>query len=296
MNHKSTVLKETSFAYQNYQEKQAEKYRNRESNHWKIRIDLATRLFEKYALPRLGNKQKSEIIVVDVACSIGTFAIEFARHGYRSFGVDFDSEALKIAEQLASEEGVNPQFVHADISEWSLNFPKIDVVVCMDVFEHLHDDELGAMLQSIRKQMAEKSALVFHTFPTQYDYLFNASKGRYRYPLLPFRKIKPNTFTRLTRAYAALLDAWWLLRTGKNRREMIKKKSHCNPLTKERLEDIAKRAGFGIEYIELAQLYPNDLFTAKPGIQNKFIEQPISFRNLSGVLVPQPTAREIGLE
>lgn len=295
MNHNNGVLKETSFAYKDYQGKQAEKYRNRANNHWTIRIDLARKLFEKCSLPRLTEKPENEIVVVDVACSIGTFAIEFAKLGYRSFGVDFDSEALKIAEQLAKEEGVNPQFVHADISEWSLNFPKIDVVVCMDVFEHLHDDELGAMLQSLRKQMTEHSSLVFHTFPTQYDYLFNGSKGRYRYPLLPLRRLKPGTFTRIARAYASLLDTYWLLRTGKNRREMIKKKSHCNPLTRERLTDIALRSGFDIEIMQLEQLYPDDLFTANPQIQGQFRDQEISYRNLSGVLVPKPTANEIGL-
>jgi hypothetical protein len=157
----------------------------------------------------------------------------------------------------------------------------------MDVFEHLHDDELGAMLQSLRKQMTENSSLVFHTFPTQYDYLFNGTKGRYRYPLLPFRRLKPATFTRIVRAYASLLDAYWLLRTGTDRREKIKKKSHCNPLTLERLTDIALRAGFEIKIMELEQLYPDYLFTASPEIQGNFREQPISYRNLSGVLVPK---------
>jgi 2-polyprenyl-3-methyl-5-hydroxy-6-metoxy-1,4-benzoquinol methylase len=286
MTETKTVLKETSFSYQEYQEKQAEKYRNRENNHWKIRVEIANKLFDEYALPGLGNKEKKDVIIVDVACSIGTFAIEFAKRGYQTYGVDFDAEALEIARQLSSEEGVNPEFVHADISEWSLKFPKIDVVLCMDVFEHLHDDELGAMLQALRKQMSESSVLIFHTFPTQYDYIFNGSKGRYRYPLLPFKNLKPETFTRLTRAYASLLDAYWLLRSGKDYREMIKKRSHCNPLTLERLTDIALRAGFKIKLMKLSQLYPDDLFTANDKVQQQFRKQPISYRNLSGVLVP----------
>jgi len=293
MTETKAVLKETSFSYQEYQGKQAEKYRNRENNHWKIRIETANRLFDEYALPELLNRDKKDVVIVDAACSIGTFAIEFARRGYQTYGVDFDEEALKIARQLAAEEGVQPEFVHADISEWSLNFPKIDVVLCMDVFEHLHDDELGAMLQALRKQMTESSVLIFHTFPTQYDYIFNGSKGRYRYPLLPFRKLKAESFTRLTRAYAALLDAYWLLRSGKDYREMIKKRSHCNPLTLERLTDIALRAGYEIKLMELAQLYPDNLFTANPEIQGKFREQPVSFRNLSGVLAPKQTINTI---
>lgn len=293
MTDNKTVLKETSFDYREYQGKQADKYRNRENNHWKTRIEIANRLFDEYALPKLENKEKGAMVIVDVACSIGTFAIEFAKRGYPTYGVDFDAEALKIARQLAEEEGVTPEFVHADISEWSLNFPKIDVVLCMDVFEHLHDDELGAMLQALRKQMSESSVLIFHTFPTQYDYIFNGSKGRYRYPLLPFRKLKPKTFTRLTRAYAALLDTYWLLRGGRDYREMIKKRSHCNPLSRERLTDIALRAGFEIKRIDLSQLYPDDLFTANDKIQGQFRKQPISYRNLSGVLVPGKAADTI---
>jgi len=290
MTETKTVLKETSFSYQEYQGKQAEKYRNRENNHWKIRIETANRLFDAYALPALEQRDKKDVVIVDAACSIGTFAIEFARRGYQTYGVDFDEEALKIARELAAEEGVKSEFVHADISEWSLNFPKIDVVLCMDVFEHLHDDELGAMLQSIRKQMNENAVLIFHTFPTQYDYIFNGSKGKYRYPLLPFRRLKAKTFTRLTRAYALLLDAYWLLRGGKDHRDMIKKRSHCNPLTSDRLTDIAMRAGYEVKLMEVAQLYPDDLFTANNKIQGQFRRQPVSYRNLSGVLVPVKSA------
>lgn len=293
MTESTSVLKDTSFAYQEYQGKQAEKYRNRENNHWKIRIEIANRLFDAHALPKLKNKSKDDIVIVDVACSIGTFAIEFAKRGFHTYGVDFDAEALKIANKLAREEQVHPEFVHADISEWSMNFPEIDVVLCMDVFEHLHDDELGAMLQSLRKQMSDSSVLIFHTFPTQYDYLFNGTNGRYRYPLLPLRNLKPDTFTRITRAYASLLDAYWLLRTGTDRREKIKKKSHCNPLTLERLTDISQRAGFEVKVMDLEQLYPDDLFTGNPEIQGKFRGQPISYRNLSGVLVPKKVANAV---
>jgi 2-polyprenyl-3-methyl-5-hydroxy-6-metoxy-1,4-benzoquinol methylase len=180
--------------------------------------------------------------------------------------------------------------MQADVSEWSLDLPRMNVVICMDVFEHLHDDELGAMLQSIRKQMSEDGSLIFHTFPTQFDYLFHSSKGRYCIPLTPFRKIKTSAFARLVRAYAAMLDAYWILKTGRDRREMIKKKSHCNPLTRERLVDIALRAGFEIELMELEQLYPEHLFTGNPKAHARFNGHPISYRNLYGVLIPRPAA------
>ena len=90
--------KATSYHYgEECQTQLAEKYRNRQSNHWKHRIELVHRLVSQYALSRLGHKSVSDVVVVDVGCSIGTFAIEFAKLGYRSYGVDFDPEALKLA-------------------------------------------------------------------------------------------------------------------------------------------------------------------------------------------------------
>lgn len=94
--------KETFYKYgREYQLKQAEKYKNRENNHWKFRIDMAKTLVERYSLPRFKGKPNKEVIVVDVGCSIGTFAIEFAKMGYQSFGIDLDKSALDIARQLS---------------------------------------------------------------------------------------------------------------------------------------------------------------------------------------------------
>ena len=62
-----------------YQLAQADKYRNRAHNHWRPRITLGCRLVEEHALPRMPGREKGGITLVDVGCSIGTFAIEFAR-------------------------------------------------------------------------------------------------------------------------------------------------------------------------------------------------------------------------
>jgi len=165
--------KSTSFSYgSGYQASQAEKFRNRKNNHWVHRIALANRLVDSYVFPKFTEVKKSDVVVVDVGCSIGTFAIEFAKKGYKAYGVDFDASALEIARQLSKEENVTPVFVQGDVSNWSVNFPKIDIAICFDIFEHLHDDELGAFLVAIRRQLSEKGSLIFHTFPTQFYYIF----------------------------------------------------------------------------------------------------------------------------
>ncbi|MBI3563454.1 MAG: methyltransferase domain-containing protein [Gammaproteobacteria bacterium] len=275
-------VKHTSYQYgEEYQRKQVEKYKDRANNHWQFRIQLAHDLVRNHVVPQLGDRAKSTIIVVDVGTSIGTFALEFSKLGYKVYGVDFDEQALKIARQLAAEEKVQPEFIRADISDWSQNFPPIDIAICFDIFEHLHDDELGALLVAIRKNLALNGHLVFHTFPTQYDYLLY-DKRLLRYPLYLISKLPTRMFERLLRIYAAFFDIALLLARGVDYKETIKTWSHCNPLTHTRLTDMLKRAGFDIVCIESATLYPST-----HAIARIFKKQLISHRNLYGVATPK---------
>jgi 2-polyprenyl-3-methyl-5-hydroxy-6-metoxy-1,4-benzoquinol methylase len=267
-----------------FQLQQAEKYRNRRSNHWQYRIQLAHRLVEQYSLPKLRRKSAREITVVDIGCSIGTFAIEFGRLGYRAFGVDSEPASLEVARQLCQEENVSAEFHCRDISDWSVSLPPIDVAVCFDIFEHLHDHQLGSFLSSVRRTLTAEGSLVFHTFPTEFDYLFFEKPGL-RWPLLPFRSLRPERFERLVRAYAAILDAALLATSGASHRDRIKTRGHCNPTTKERLREILEHAGYHILLLESSQLYP-----VGERIQKQFEGQPITHRNLYGVAVPAPSS------
>lgn len=265
-----------------YQQDMAEKFRNRNSNHWKLRIELARNLVEKYVLSKYPGRPKKDIVVVDVGCSIGTFAIEFSKQGYRSYGIDFDSAALDIAKQLSDEENVTPGFICGDVSKLDKNFPPIDIAICFDIFEHLHDDELGSLLSSIRSQFSDKGALVFHTYPTQYDYIFYY-KRYLSYPVLLFKNLSKSGFNKIVKAYSCLIDVLLLLKTGKTYKEMIRCDSHCNPTTSERLVEILKRSGYEVVFMESSNLYDNQSF-----IQKCLCKQPIAFRNLYGVAIPKP--------
>ena len=276
--------KDALFDYgKNYQKDMVAKYRNRNNNHWKFRIELAFNLVDEYILPMYQRKPKKEIVVVDVGCSIGTFAIEFAKLGYNNYGIDFDSSAIDIAKQLANEEKVKPEFICGDIANWSKYFPPIDVAICFDIFEHLHDDELGSFLSSIRKNLSDKGALIFHTFPTQYDHIFF---GRYgiNYSLFPFRNISQSRFNKIVKAYSCLYDALLLLITGKTYKERIEYSGHCNPTTGERLKKILNRSGYKIVVMK-----PTNLYNFKSAVQKHFCKQPITFRNLYGAAITKPT-------
>ena len=203
-----------------------------------------------------------------------------AKQGYRSYGIDFDTKALRLARELCNEEKVNVEFVCGDVSDLDQIFPSIDIAVCGDVFEHLHDDELGSFLVSIKKQLSKEGSLVFHTFPTQYDYLFYG-KSFFRFCLIPFKFLSASRFNKVVFAYAALIDIVFLIIKGLTYKEYIKYHAHCNPLTKERLNEIFIRAGYNIIYMQTSQLYP---FHQK--IQNQFNKHHIVHRNLYGVVKP----------
>ena len=168
----SSILKDTSWTYgEESQRRQVAKYRDRANNHWRHRFALADKLVNDYALPRLQERATGAISLVDVGCSIGTFAIEGAKRGFKSYGVDFDPAAIRIAEELSRSEGVSPTFICGDVATCDL--PPIDIAICFDIFEHLHDDELGALLGGLRRRLSTEGCIVFHTFPTELDYLFH---------------------------------------------------------------------------------------------------------------------------
>lgn len=278
----SALPKATSYEYgRQYQLEQAEKHRHRHENHWRPRIALAHTLIDRYVLPRLPGVPAGDIRTIDVGCSIGTMAIEMALRGFKSHGVDFDAAALEIARSLAREEHVSVEFFQCDVAELgTVTDTPFDIAVCFDIFEHLHDDELGAFLQFIRRRLSSRGALVFYTFPLQFDYLF-FSRDPVHWPLMLVKWLPERWFERVVRAYAALIDACLLVATGKSYRERIAGLPHCNPTTKLRLQGILERAGFSIEVIETDNIYP-----FKRHVADRFRKHPIAHRNLYGVARP----------
>ena len=260
-----------------YQAQQLAKYRDREHNHWKIRIDLARRLFDEHVPAGACTTASQPMRLIDVGCSIGTFAIEFARQGCEAFGVDYDANAIEAARALAKEEGVSATFSTSDAQDVAQEHGLFDVAVCFDLFEHLFDDQMGALFASLHRALAPGGVILFHTFPTEYEYIFQENGGRLGKGLEPFAHIDDPSFARLTRAYAALHDVWRLFNFGTTHSESIQTWQHCNPTTPGRLSAILQRAGFEILEIEVADLYP-----FKTEARERHNGQRVAMRNLFG--------------
>lgn len=255
-----------------------------ESNHSYQRVVLAERLVEKFL--EKSSMSIEEIQVVDVGCSVGQFAIHFAKKGFKAIGLDFDDSAIRLANELKVSEGCDPLFINADVSDPSVKLPPIDIAICFDIFEHLHDDELGSLLVGLKHKLNKEGCVVFHTHPLEYDYLFwNRKLGIIECPILlrPFIHLPERYFTKIVRAYAILIDLGMMLILNKTYKEHIKKHGHCNPLTFVRLLDIFNRAGYDVGLIESGFISPQ----FKNNKANLFKSQPITHRSLWGIATPK---------
>jgi len=280
----------TSFSYGSSCQKQMIKYyyqskEKNDKNSEYVRVELAKMLVNTWALPRFSPKNPSSLTLVDIGCSVGLLAIEFSKIGYDTYGVDFDPAAIEIAQKLNLKDKGSASFFNMDISDW--NFDKsIDIALCFDIFEHLHDDELGAMLCGIKKNLSKDGCIVFHTLPLQFDYLFwNQSRLKIEFPFILsiFKNISSKKFSRMVKIYSLIFDIFNIMRYDATHKELIKKDGHCNPLTKERLEDIFLRAGYKLIFFESGFLGDSQFDLDQ---RDYFYKQPITHRSLRGVAIP----------
>ncbi|NMM45583.1 class I SAM-dependent methyltransferase [Rhodospirillaceae bacterium KN72] len=281
------VPKETSYEYgAKSQEKMLKKYLNRANNHWSERIQCAKDLLESYARPHLGGRENADIFVVDVGCSVGTFALEFSRDGFRTVGVDFDKAAVAIAEDLAKQDSLGATFRCMDLADWQGNdLPAIDVAVCFDIFEHLHDDEIGALMLSLRRAMAPNGRMIFSTTPTQYSYLWSGAGMRVkvtRFLAYSMRWLSRGAYEKWIMLLDALVNIAMILKYGKTRTQLLKRDKHCNTLTLERVRDILLRANWQVDAIETCNLHRERFHHLK-----KLERHPITHTHILGAATPK---------
>lgn len=69
--------------------------------------------------------------ILDLACGIGRHSLELSRRGFSVVGLDISSELLEIAEREAGEQGLEIEFVQADLRE--LDRPEeFDIVLSLN--------------------------------------------------------------------------------------------------------------------------------------------------------------------
>ncbi len=97
--------------------------------------------------------------VLDAGCGSGYGTRILGRQAAECLGVDIDPEALRLAESLFSAPGVN--FAVADAARLeTLADDAFDVVVALEVLEHLSAESIPAFMQAVRRVLAPDGAFV----------------------------------------------------------------------------------------------------------------------------------------
>jgi len=108
--------------------------------------------------------------VLDLGCGRGEMVRHGAAHGAAIVGVDYSPDALDLAKQIMPGQGA--LLVCADATKLPFADRSFDLVVALDLVEHLLPHELEAMYAEAYRVMAPGGLLVVHTMPNLWYYRF----------------------------------------------------------------------------------------------------------------------------
>jgi ubiquinone/menaquinone biosynthesis C-methylase UbiE len=95
---------------------------------------------------------------------MGTFAIEAARRGALSLGIDFAPAALRSANAVLRAEGVTGAgFIRGDAVQLPLSDGTAGIVLAADVTEHLDDETLRKVFEEAARVLEPGGVFVVYT-------------------------------------------------------------------------------------------------------------------------------------
>jgi len=114
--------------------------------------------------------------VLDVGCGRGESLIWTMRQGAEAWGLDYASEALRLARaaiQVAELE-IERRYCLLAANARRLPFSpeSFDRVLMLDIIEHLHPWELEQALGEVRRVLKQDGKLIVHTAPNLWYYQF----------------------------------------------------------------------------------------------------------------------------
>lgn len=116
--------------------------------------------FYKRWLPKNKNAR-----ILELCCGTGRLTIPIAKEGFNICGVDFTPSMLDQAKLKASEEGLEIEFIQADIR--TLNLPEKYDLICIpfNSIHHLYtNDDVFKVLHVIKKHLNDGGSFLFDCF------------------------------------------------------------------------------------------------------------------------------------
>jgi len=123
--------------------------------------------------------------ILDVGSGRGELCIYAAMQGAEAVGVDYSQAAIELSQKaikdLPKEVASRISFVQAPVSKMKFKKNSFDLVVCVEVLEHLYPEEIEIMLKAVTSALKPGGRAIFHTAPNHW---FNQYGYRYwSYPV-----------------------------------------------------------------------------------------------------------------
>jgi SAM-dependent methyltransferase len=101
--------------------------------------------------------------ILDIGCSGGLHALEFARRGFSVIGVDIEPSAIERAKERNGELKTDAQFKVTDLTRDSLSSPgRFDLIYSLgNVLSHIDKEKMAGVLRKIGACLADGGVFLF---------------------------------------------------------------------------------------------------------------------------------------
>jgi len=99
--------------------------------------------------------------VLDAGCGTGHLALRLLEKGHPVVCIDPEPEMVSLTRKLLSHRGFNADVFQGDICTWQAQQGppgRFDNIVCIDVLEHIEDDEMA--LKQLHEQLNDQGRLI----------------------------------------------------------------------------------------------------------------------------------------
>lgn len=178
---------------------------------------------------------KPTMSVLDIGCGRGDIAMYVARKTKYVVGVDYAKAAITLAQKTKKHFPLSLQkkaiFSQMDIKKLEFNDNSFDLVIAIDVFEHLYKEELEVALREIKRVLKPGGILFVHTGTNKILY-------NYTYPLYVYNvnRLLTTIDQKIRKVKYPLLP--------KDPRTITEKEQHVNEPTYFYLKDLFDRFKF----------------------------------------------------
>lgn len=113
--------------------------------------------------------------ILDIGCGRGDITLYMAKKGKVAIGIDYAKSAISIANKVKGKAKIDKnklQFKQMNVKKLQFSDNYFDIVIGIDILEHLYKDEAEIAMQEIVRVLKPNGLFFVHTGPNKYLYDF----------------------------------------------------------------------------------------------------------------------------